>query len=51
MALLEDPSGKGHTIKIGTLLGKKFGQVKQIRRGEVDVQEEFRTSPGVASKR
>ena len=46
MALLEDPTGKGHTIKIGTLLGKKFGQVKQIRRGEVDIQEEFRDFTG-----
>ena len=46
MALLEDPTGKGHTIKIGTLVGKKFGQVKQIRRGEVDIQEEFRDFTG-----
>ena len=42
MALIEDPSGKGHTIKIGSLVGKNYGQVKQIRRGEIDVQEEFR---------
>jgi len=46
MALIEDPSGKGHTIKIGSLLGKNFGQVKQIRRGEIDVQEEFRDFTG-----
>ena len=46
MALIEDPSGKGHTIKIGSLMGKHFGQVKQIRRGEIDVQEEFRDFTG-----
>ena len=46
MALVEDPSGKGHTIKIGSLMGKNFGQVKQIRRGEIDVQEEFRDFTG-----
>jgi type IV pilus assembly protein PilP len=46
MALIEDPSGKGHTIKIGSLMGKNFGQVKQIRRGEIDVQEEFRDFTG-----
>ena len=46
MALIEDPSGKGHTIKIGSLVGKNYGQVKQIRRGEIDVQEEFRDFTG-----
>ena len=46
MALVEDPTGKGHTIKIGTLVGKRLGQVKQIRRGEVVVQEEFRDFTG-----
>jgi len=46
MALLEDASGRGHTVKIGTLVGKRFGQVKQIRPGEVVVQEEFRDFTG-----
>jgi type IV pilus assembly protein PilP len=46
MAMVEEPGGKGHTIKIGTLIGKRFGQVKHIRRGEVVVQEEFRDFTG-----
>jgi type IV pilus assembly protein PilP len=46
MALVEDPSGTGHTLKIGTLLGKRLGQVKHIRRGEIVVQEEFRDYTG-----
>jgi type IV pilus assembly protein PilP len=46
MAMVEDPSGKGHTVKIGTLVGKHFGQVKHIRRGEIIVQEEFRDFTG-----
>jgi type IV pilus assembly protein PilP len=46
MAMLEDPTGRGHTVKIGTLVGKRFGQVKHIRRGEIVVQEEFRDFTG-----
>lgn len=46
MAMVEDPAGKGHTLKIGTLVGKRLGQVKHIRRGEVVVQEEFRDFTG-----
>ena len=46
MAMLEDPNGRGHTVRIGTLVGKRFGQVKHIRRGELVVQEEFRDFTG-----
>jgi type IV pilus assembly protein PilP len=46
MAMVVDPSGRGHTVKIGTLVGKRFGQVKHIRRGEIVVQEEFRDFTG-----
>lgn len=46
MAMVEDSTGRGHTIKIGTLVGKRFGQVKQIKRGEVVIQEEFRDFTG-----
>lgn len=46
MAMVQDPSGKGHTVRIGTLIGKRFGQVKHIRRGEIVVQEEFRDFTG-----
>jgi type IV pilus assembly protein PilP len=46
MAMVEDPAGRGHTVKIGTLIGKRLGQVKHIRRGEIVVQEEFRDFTG-----
>ena len=46
MAMVEDASGRGHTLKIGTLVGKRLGQVKHIRRGEIIVQEEFRDFTG-----
>jgi type IV pilus assembly protein PilP len=46
MAMVEDPTGRGHTLKIGTLIGKRLGQVKHIRRGEIVVQEEFRDFTG-----
>jgi type IV pilus assembly protein PilP len=46
MAMVEEPGGKGHTLKIGTLVGRRLGQVKHIRRGEVVVQEEFRDFTG-----
>lgn len=46
MAMVEDPTGRGHTVKIGTLVGKRLGQVKHIRRGEIVVQEEFRDFTG-----
>ena len=46
MAMVEAPDGRGHTVKIGTLVGKRLGQVKHIRRGEIVVQEEFRDFTG-----
>ncbi len=46
MAMVEDPTGRGHTVKIGTLIGGRMGQVKHIRRGEIVVQEEFRDFTG-----
>jgi type IV pilus assembly protein PilP len=46
MAMVEEPGGKGYTLKIGTLVGRRLGQVKHIRRGEVVVQEEFRDFTG-----
>ncbi|MCC6806495.1 MAG: pilus assembly protein PilP [Deltaproteobacteria bacterium] len=51
-AMVEDPDGVGHTIMIGTLMGKNGGRVKQIKRDEVLIIEEFRdpaTNKKVAS--
>jgi type IV pilus assembly protein PilP len=46
MAMVQDSQGKGYTIKIGTRIGKQLGQVKQIRRQEIIIQEEFRDFTG-----
>jgi type IV pilus assembly protein PilP len=46
MAMVEDPGGHGHSVRIGTLIGRRLGQVKHIRRGEIVVQEEFRDFTG-----
>lgn len=46
MAMVQDPAGKGYTVRIGTRIGKQLGQVKQIRREEIVIQEEFRDFTG-----
>jgi len=46
LAMVEDPAGKGHAVKVGTVIGKHWGQVKHIRRGEIIIQEEFRDFTG-----
>jgi len=46
VAMVEDPTGKGHAVKVGTVIGKHWGQVKHIRRGEIIIQEEFRDFTG-----
>jgi len=45
-AMVEAPDGKGHVVKLGSLIGKHWGQVKHIRRGEIIIQEEFRDFTG-----
>ncbi len=45
-AMVEDPAGQGHVVRVGTLMGKHWGQVKHIRRGEIIIQEEFRDFTG-----
>jgi type IV pilus assembly protein PilP len=45
-AMVEDPTGMGHTVRVGTLMGKHWGQVRHIRRGEIIIQEEFRDFTG-----
>jgi len=45
-AMIEDPAGVGHIVRIGTLVGKHSGQVQHIRRAGVVVREEFRTYTG-----
>jgi type IV pilus assembly protein PilP len=38
-ALIEDPEGKGHSVNIGDFVGKHWGKVTSIRRGEITVTE------------
>jgi len=45
-AMVEDPKGKGHTLTRGTLIGKNWGQVAQIRPDCVVVREEYRDYTG-----
>lgn len=46
IGMVEDPTGLGHVVREGTLMGKHWGQVKHIRRGEIIIQEEFRDFTG-----
>ncbi|RLC65168.1 MAG: hypothetical protein DRH97_08120 [Chloroflexi bacterium] len=39
-ALVQDPEGKGYVITKGTYVGSNFGQVKQILRDRIVVEEE-----------
>lgn len=45
-AMVEDPSGKGHTITRGKLIGKNWGRVSQITPECVVVKEEYRDYTG-----
>lgn len=41
-ALVEDPDGMGHVVELGTLVGKNWGKVTQIKPEEVIITEEYR---------
>jgi type IV pilus assembly protein PilP len=45
-AMVEDPEGKGHAIKIGTRLGKRGGVVTRVSTEGIIVTEEFLTPTG-----
>ncbi len=45
-AMVEDPSGKGHTLTRGTLIGKNWGRVAQIKPDCVVIKEEYRDYTG-----
>jgi len=46
IAMVEDPQGKGHTIYVGTWIGKNKGKVAGIEPGKVLVEERFRDLAG-----
>lgn len=41
MAQVEDPRGKGHTLTVGTEVGRNHGRVARIKADEVILQEEY----------
>ncbi len=45
-AMVEDPSGKGHTLTRGILIGKNWGRVAQITPECVVIKEEYRDYTG-----
>lgn len=45
-AMVEDPTGKGHTLTRGTLIGKNWGRVSQIKPDCVVIKEEYRDYTG-----
>ena len=45
-AMVEDPSGTGHTLRIGSRLGKNGGRVTRITSLGIVVTEEFRAPTG-----
>ncbi len=40
-AIIQDPTGKTHMIKVGTIIGKHWGKVIKIKKNEVVVHEEL----------
>ena len=42
VAMVEDPDGKGHTLYIGTLIGKNKGLVLRMEEGKVFIEEKYR---------
>jgi Tfp pilus assembly protein PilP len=46
-ATVELPDGTRHVLKVGSMIGRSYGQVKTIRKGEVVVQEEKRDAQGM----
>ncbi|MCC7380250.1 MAG: pilus assembly protein PilP [Deltaproteobacteria bacterium] len=45
-AMVEDPTGKGHTLTRGTLIGKNWGRVSAINKDCIIIKEEYRDYTG-----
>lgn len=41
-AMVEDPDGVGHVVELGTLIGKNWGKVTQIKPNALIITEEYR---------
>ena len=42
VAQVETPDGMGHTVYVGTLIGRNRGKVLSIKDGKVSVEVKFR---------
>jgi len=42
VAMVEDPNGKGHVLRMDTLIGKNRGKVVGIKKGKVLIEEKYR---------
>ena len=41
-ALVRDPDGTGHVVELGTLVGRNWGKVTEIKSSEIVITEEYR---------
>lgn len=41
-ALVRDPDGTGHVVELGTLVGRNWGKVTEIKPSEIVITEEYR---------
>lgn len=49
IAMIEDPSGRGHVVRKGSAIGKQEGKVTQILRDSITVTEYFVSADGQKS--
>lgn len=46
VAMVEDPKGRGHMVRLGTIIGKNRGRVSRIRRDAVIISQVYRDITG-----
>lgn len=46
LAMVEDPSGKGYLLQIGTYIGKNSGKITQINSDSILIKEKIKTNNG-----
>ena len=45
-AIVRDPTGADHVLRVGDYLGKKWGQITSIETDRIEVTEEYNTMDG-----
>ncbi len=51
LAMVEESSGKGYEVKVGTYIGKNSGKVTQIKSGSIVIKEVIRDYKGKPKER